>query len=65
MDESKPGRCDSSIECKLIAFEDKGHGFFNYGRDSNVPYKRTVREMDLFLMSLGYLSGEPTIQSVE
>ena len=52
-------------ECKLIVFEGKGHGFFNYGRDKNVPYKKTVREMDLFLVALGYLAGEPTMESVE
>jgi len=49
------------ITCKLVVFEGKGHGFFNYGRDNNVPFKKTVREMDRFLASLGYLEGEPTI----
>ena len=52
-------------ECKLIVFEGKAHGFFNYGRDKSVAYKKTVREMDLFFVSLGYLSGEPMMDSVE
>jgi acetyl esterase len=42
--------------CQLVPFEDKGHGFFNYGRDKdNSSFKRTLQEADRFLTSLGYL----------
>jgi len=42
--------------CRLVPFEGKGHGFFNYGRDKdNRSFKRTIREADKFLTSLGYL----------
>lgn len=42
--------------CRLVPFEGKGHGFFNYGRDKdNSSFKRTIREADRFLTSLGYL----------
>lgn len=50
-------------ECRLVAFAGKAHAFFNYGRDDNVPYVETVREMDRFLASLGYVEGPPTIES--
>jgi len=49
-------------ECRLVAFEGKPHGFFNYGRDDKAPYVETVRAMDEFLTSLDFLTGEPTIR---
>lgn len=49
--------------CTLVLFDNMGHGFFNYGRNDNVPYTETVREMDRFLASIGYLIGEPTVQA--
>ena len=47
--------------CQLVAFEGKAHGFFNYGRDGNTSFEETVRAMDRFLASLGYLEGEPAL----
>ena len=42
--------------CELVPFEDKGHGFFNYGRDKdNSSFNQTVQAADKFLTSLGYL----------
>ncbi len=42
--------------CRLVPFQDKGHGFFNYGRDKdNSSFNQTVRAADEFLTSLGYL----------
>lgn len=52
--EDKGGRCDLHI------YEGEGHGFFNYKNYEN--YVATVIEMDKFLVSLGYLTGEPTLQ---
>jgi len=46
---------------ELMLFEGKGHGFFNYGRGGNVAYTQTVRVMDAFLASLGWLKGKPTL----
>ncbi len=48
-------------QCELIAYPGKGHGFFNYGRDGNQAYIDTVRKMDRFFVSLGWLSGEPAL----
>lgn len=48
--------------CRLVPFEGKGHGFFNYGRDKdNSSFNETVRAADEFLCSLGYLKGKPTL----
>jgi acetyl esterase/lipase len=42
--------------CRLVPFEGKGHGFFNYGRDKdNSSFKQTIRAADKFITSLGYL----------
>ncbi|MCX6907438.1 MAG: alpha/beta hydrolase [Verrucomicrobia bacterium] len=48
--------------CELAGFEDQPHGFFNFGRNENKFFVETVRKMDQFLASLGWLKGEPTIE---
>lgn len=47
------GRCD------IYLYEGEPHGFFNVSKKEN--YESTVRQMDEFLESLGFLEGEPTI----
>jgi len=47
--------------CELIGYDGQPHGFFNFGRGENKHYVATVRALDQFLKSLGYLEGEPTI----
>ena len=48
--------------CELVGYDGQGHGFFNYQRGGKKPYYDTLRRMDQFLASLGYLKGEPTVQ---
>ncbi len=43
-------------KCVLKGYAGQGHGFFNYGRSKNVMFEQTVRDLDAFLVSLGYLS---------
>jgi len=45
--------------CELVAYKGKGHGFFNFGRGE--AFYETMREVDKFLVSLGYLEGPPTL----
>ena len=47
--------------CILYAYENKEHGFFNFGRDSNGPFVDTMSKVDNFLVSLGYLEPLPTV----
>jgi acetyl esterase/lipase len=47
--------------CDLHLYKDQGHGFFNYRNKKY--YAATVIEADKFLVSLGYLKGEPTLES--
>lgn len=49
-------------QCKLVGYEGQSHGFFNYQRNGGRHYLQTVRELDEFLVSLGYLKGKATIQ---
>ncbi len=47
---------ESKNKCTLVSFPDKGHGFFNYGRDKdNASYNETIKKADEFLAALGYL----------
>ena len=48
-------------KCRLIAFPEKPHGFFNWGRFDNDPFRKTMKETDRFLSELGWLEGKPTI----
>lgn len=56
---------EAGNRCELEGYEGQTHGFFNYGRNENVPYRDTVRKMDEFFASLGWLQGEPSIKSTE
>ena len=59
--ESKMKECGS--RCVTHLFEGQKHGFFNKGRSGDKYYQATVLEMDRFLISLGWLDGEPTIRA--
>jgi acetyl esterase/lipase len=48
--------------CDLDLYEGAGHGFFNPGRGDNKHFVQTLTSADRFLTSLGYLSGEPTVE---
>lgn len=45
--------------CELFLYEDQPHGFFNFR--NREYYNKTVLEADKFLISLGYLTGQPEI----
>ncbi len=40
---------------ELMLFEGQSHGFFNPGRGDGQGYPKTLKAMDEFLVSLGYL----------
>src|SRR5262245_49612855 len=49
----------AGVRCDLHIYDGQGHGFFN-----SDPYQTiTLVEADKFLTSIGYLTGEPTIQA--
>ncbi|MEZ4702539.1 MAG: alpha/beta hydrolase [Rhodothermales bacterium] len=51
----------AGVRCDVHLYDEQPHGFFNYRDGDNPYYYHTVREADLFLKSLGYLAGEPTL----
>jgi len=42
--------------CELVGFENKTHGFFNFGRGDNSDYQATIQAMDNFLTKLGWIA---------
>ncbi len=42
--------------CELYLYPDQPHGFFNQPE----YYKKTIKQADIFLNSLGYIKGKPT-----
>ncbi|MBT5707935.1 alpha/beta hydrolase fold domain-containing protein [Verrucomicrobia bacterium] len=48
---------------RLVSFPGMAHGFFNYGRFDNIPFRKTLEASDQFLSSLGFLLGEDTVES--
>ncbi len=49
--------------CKLVAFEDKPHGFFNWGRFDNAPFRKTMLASEQFLAKQGWIKGKSTINA--
>lgn len=55
--EKAGGRCEAKF------YEGQGHGFFNPGKGGTDEYfYQTLLETDKFLISLGWLKGEPTLK---
>jgi acetyl esterase/lipase len=48
----------AGVRCETRVYEGQGHGFFNFGKSENKYYNETVKEMDAFLVSLGWLKGK-------
>lgn len=49
---------EAGNDCKIVTYEDQGHGFFNHGRNDNRFYDLTLAETDKFLVDLGWLSRQ-------
>ncbi|GGZ87523.1 alpha/beta hydrolase [Algibacter mikhailovii] len=46
--------------CDLILYQGQDHAFFNIDRNKELHFQ-TMIDVDVFLSSLGYLQGEPTV----
>lgn len=46
--------------CDLFIYDGQKHGFFNFKNPEY--YKKTVLEANKFLISIGYLSGNPHME---
>ena len=49
--------------CDFHGYPGEPHGFFNLGREENKPFASTLKDIDHFLVSLGWLSGEDTVDA--
>lgn len=54
---------EAGVRCEVYIYDGQGHGFFNASRSGGEFFIKTVHETDRFLESLGYLKGEPTIET--
>jgi acetyl esterase len=50
---------ENQNRCELVSYHGQDHGFFNYGNNSNGAFIDSVRKMDAFLCSIGYLLSPP------
>lgn len=53
----------AGVRCELDLYEDRTHGFFNYGRAGNKDFLASLASADRFLASLGWIEGEPTVET--
>lgn len=59
---------EAGNRCDLFLYDGQKHGFFNYREDSkdgNRYFTETVYQTDVFLESIGFLKGKPTIKKIE
>ena len=52
----------AGARCEAHAYPGAGHGFFNRDTAQGAWFTRTLIETDKFLVSLGWLDGEPTLK---
>ncbi len=53
---------EAGSRSELFLYEGQAHGFFNQSKGPEY-FTRTVEEMDRFLVSLGWLKGEPKVKA--
>lgn len=53
--------CGKGNHCQLIGFKGQKHGFFNVRGSDDKMFLATTYLMDRFLVSLGWIEGEPSI----
>jgi len=55
----------AGVSCTLCSYEGQPHGFFNYGRNENVYFLKTMRRLDEFFQKLGWIKGPATIEDFD
>ena len=50
------------LRCDLILYKDQDHAFFNFDQNRELHFQ-TMYAADIFLTSLGYLKGKPTVSA--
>ncbi len=56
---------EAGTPCTLCSYEGQGHGFFNFGRNDNVNFLKTLRALDVFFQGLGWLTGPAAIDDFD
>ena len=55
----------AGLQSELHIYEGQGHGFFNESKGGSENFFDTIRKMDKFFVSLGWLEGKPTDEQVK
>lgn len=50
--------------CELVGYADQEHGFFNLPRAGGKYFRLTLKEVDRFLQSIGYLTGPERVEEM-
>lgn len=53
---------EAGNRCEMKLYEGHVHGFFNFGKNKNVPFAETLAATDEFLQSLGCLEGPENVK---
>ncbi len=51
----------AGVRCDVVFYPEQGHGFYTRKKAGGKYFAETLIEVDRFLTSLGWLTGEPTI----
>ncbi|MEM7682882.1 MAG: alpha/beta hydrolase [Planctomycetota bacterium] len=54
---------EAGVRCDVVMFEGMEHGFFNHTKHDGQPFYETLLATDVFLTSLGWLDGPPTLET--
>ncbi len=58
----KEGMVKAGVRCEVVFYPEQGHGFFNINKGGPMIVYETLQEVDKFLSSLGFLSGNATLK---
>lgn len=59
--EFKEKMTTAGVRCDVVFYPEQGHGFYTRKKAGGKYFAETLIEVDRFLTSLGWLTGEPTI----
>lgn len=47
----------AGVRCELKGYKGEQHGFFNFGKNDNKAFDESMRQLDIFIVSLGWIEA--------